>query len=56
MLFRSHSAGWFWDAHKLNDPSDNEDVERVTRIINGGTIGLAQRAELFREAKEILGD
>ena len=51
-----HSAGWFWDAHKLNDPSDNEDVERVTRIINGGTIGLAQRAELFREAKEILGD
>lgn len=48
-----HSAGWFWDAHKINVPSDEEDITRVTKIINGGTIGLAQREALYREAIEI---
>jgi putative chitinase len=37
------TAGWFWDTHKINAPADAGDHVRVTKIINGGTIGLAQR-------------
>jgi putative chitinase len=47
------SAGWFWDQHDLNDWADKQDVTTVTKKINGGTIGLAERKELFEEALEI---
>lgn len=45
------SAGWFWNARKLNVYSDNEDIETVTRKINGGTIGLKERTMLFDNFK-----
>lgn len=44
------SAGWFWDQHDLNDWADKNDVKTVTKKINGGTIGLEEREELFEEA------
>jgi len=37
------TAGWFWSTHKLNAPADALDHVKVTKIINGGTIGLDQR-------------
>lgn len=37
------SAGWFWDANKLNVYADKGDFTGLTRRINGGTIGLADR-------------
>ena len=48
------SAGWFWDTRKLNIPSDSGDVEHVTKIINGGTIGLAERAAHFNHIISVL--
>ena len=47
------SAAWFWDQHDLNDWADKKDVMTVTKKINGGTIGLEERKELFEEALTI---
>lgn len=37
------SAGWYWDVNKLNIYADKGDFVGLTRRINGGTIGLADR-------------
>ena len=47
------SAGWFWDQHDLNDWADKGDVVTVTKKINGGTIGLEDRKELYEEALSV---
>jgi putative chitinase len=48
------SAGWFWDTRKLNIVSDTGDVERATKLINGGTIGLKERSEHFHHIVQVL--
>lgn len=48
------SAGWFWDANKLNDIADREDMLLLTKRINGGTIGLQDRIHHFELAKRLL--
>lgn len=47
------SAAWFWDQHDLNDFADKGDVATVSKRINGGTIGLEERKELYHEALKI---
>ena len=49
------TAGWFWDTHKLNPPSDALDYTKVTKIINGGTIGLDDRIKHTQHALAVLG-
>ncbi len=39
----ARSAAWFWSRFGCNVPADANDVEGVTRRINGGTNGLAER-------------
>lgn len=46
-------AGWFWDSRGLNALADRDDIEGITRKINGGTIGLAERKALVAKAKTI---
>ncbi|OEZ50364.1 chitinase class I [Janthinobacterium sp. MP5059B] len=48
------SAGWFWQTRGLNALADAGDQERVTRRINGGVNGLAERLALYREARKVL--
>jgi putative chitinase len=48
------SAGWFWQAHGLNELADAGDQVRVTRHVNGGVNGLADRLALYEKAKEVL--
>ena len=48
------SAFIFWSDRKLNDLADKEDMEGITRKINGGLRGLADRMELYENAKKIL--
>lgn len=52
--FAALTAGWFWDTHKLNGPSDALDHAKVTKIINGGTIGLDERIKHTNEARSVL--
>ncbi|MYM37272.1 glycoside hydrolase family 19 protein [Duganella sp. FT94W] len=48
------SAAWFWRTHGLNELADAGDQVRVTRRINGGTNGLAERLALFAVAQRVL--
>ena len=48
------SAGWFWDTHHLNALADAEDLTTMTKRINGGTIGLEERIENYKDMIEIL--
>lgn len=48
------SAGWFWQSRGLNALADAGDQVAVTRRINGGTNGLADRLALFAAAKRVL--
>ena len=48
------SAGWFWQTRGLNALADAGDQERVTRRINGGVNGLAERLALFAVAQRVL--
>lgn len=48
-------AGWYWDSRKISSYADKDDVIRVTRLINGGTIGLADRKKYLDRAKKVLG-
>lgn len=47
---------WYWDTRNLNRYADKGDIEMVTRRINGGLNGYADRLELYdRTALVILG-
>lgn len=49
------SAGWYWHHRNLNVLADRDDVEAITRAINGGTVGLTERQVLVARAKAIFG-
>lgn len=49
------SAGWFWEARDLNEPTDRGDILAVTKKINGGTHGLVDRKKRWERAKVALG-
>lgn len=48
------SAGWFWDNNKLNQFCDRGDFITLTKRINGGTIGLADRQHHYDIAMKFL--
>jgi len=49
------SAGWFWDNNNLNQYCDRSDFVTLTKRINGGTIGLADREHHYHLALQLLG-
>lgn len=48
------SAAWFWSMHGLNELADAGDQVRITRRINGGTNGLAERLAYFETAEKVI--
>lgn len=52
--FACKSACWFWSTRKLNEVADTGDVTRCTKIINGGTHGLAERTHLYNQILKAL--
>lgn len=49
------SAVWFWNLKLLSVPADADDIMRITRRVNGGTNGLADRQSLLAKAKAEFG-
>lgn len=48
------SAAWFWSSNGLNAMADKGDMVAMTKRINGGTIGLADRQALYQQAMTAL--
>lgn len=48
------SAGWFWNTHGLNDLADAGEFDRITRRINGGQTGRADRVALHAAAQAVI--
>lgn len=51
----AESACWWWASHGLNVLADKGDFVRITRVINGGTNGLADRIAIWERAKKVFG-
>lgn len=49
------AAGAYWSAHGLNARADRDDLQGITRAINGGLNGLEHRRKLLAIAKRHLG-
>jgi putative chitinase len=48
------SAAWFWKQKGLNDLADRDQFNTITRRINGGLNGLADRLALWEKARAVL--
>ena len=48
------SAGWFWGKRGLNSLADSNNIEEMTKRINGGVLGLEDRISKIKAAKQIL--
>ena len=48
------SAAWFWATSGLNTLADSGDFEKITRRINGGLNGQADRLKLWTKAMAVL--
>jgi putative chitinase len=48
------TAGWFWSTHNCNALAENGDWTGLTKKINGGVIGLADRIKHIEHALEVL--
>lgn len=49
------SACWYWNSRNLNAVADTGDIVKMTKLINGGTIGLEDRKKHYEHALEVLG-
>lgn len=53
--YAAMTAGWYWATHKCNEIAESGDWTKLTKVINGGDIGLADRVKHTRHALEVLG-
>ena len=53
-LNAARSAGWFWHSRGLNAIADRGDFLAITKRINGGTNGLADRQAYLKRAEAVL--
>ncbi|QIH07177.1 MULTISPECIES: glycoside hydrolase family 19 protein [unclassified Pseudomonas] len=53
-VYAALSAGWFWQKAGLNTLADKGDFLTITKRINGGTNGLADRQALYERALKVL--
>ena len=50
--YAAESAGWFWNVNRLNGLADAQDVQGMTRRINGGAHGLDDRSMKYAKLME----
>jgi putative chitinase len=49
------SACWYWNSRNINTAADAGDIVKMTKLVNGGTIGLEDRKKHYEHALAILG-
>jgi len=51
----AQSACWFWETNNLNRYADSGDIKGMTKVINGGYIGLENRISHYEHALHVMG-
>ena len=51
----AQSACWFWETNDLNRYADSGDIKGMTKVINGGYIGLENRISHYEHALHVMG-
>ena len=49
------SACFFWESHNLNALADQGNIDQISKIINGGTLGIEERRHFYQIALQALG-
>ena len=52
--YAAMTAGWFWATHNCNAKAEAQDWVGLTKIINGGTVGLEDRIAHTQQALAVL--
>jgi len=53
-VFAFRIAGLFWKTKGLNEMADRKEFEQITRRVNGGLNGQAERLSYYEKAKKVL--
>jgi putative chitinase len=48
------SACWFWETNNLNVLADQGNIDHISHIINGGTLGQEERRQYYQHALQVL--
>ena len=48
------TACWFWDKNKLNELADKDDINSITKRINGGLTNISDRCKILNLAKNTI--
>lgn len=51
--YAAMSAGWFWDINRLNVLADAQSIDAISKKVNGGEHGLAERRSLFQAGLKV---
>lgn len=54
-ILAARSAGWWWEKHGCNELADSGNFEALTKRINGGLNGYADRMQRWGVARAVLG-
>jgi putative chitinase len=46
----------YWKDRKINDPADQDNLVRVTKLVNGGLNGIDDRRDYLKKAKTLLAE
>jgi putative chitinase len=49
------SACWYWNSRNINAACDANDITKMTKLVNGGIIGLDDRKHHYEQALAVLG-
>jgi putative chitinase len=53
-IYAAMSSGWFWNTRNCNQLADVGLFGKITKVINGGYNGSAERLALYANAKKVL--
>lgn len=49
-----HSACWFWKINDCNTLADSNDIDAVSKRVNGGSIGLKDRRDRYKRILKVM--
>ena len=47
---------WYWNHRKINEACDVDDIAKMTKLVQGGKLGLEERKNYYEKFKALLSD